>query len=66
MDEDDINFEELKSRETFLLDITICNLLDYNGFLKRFHNEPHYFEVCIGVIDFEEFYQGGPTFMKEL
>lgn len=37
MDDSDIILEEIDSRNSFILEITIRNLLDYNNFLKKYH-----------------------------
>lgn len=66
MDESEVFYEDLQSRTSFILDISLKNLLDYNGFLQRYQDCPYYFEVCLGVIDFDEFYQIGQIFRKEI
>ncbi len=66
MEDNEIYIEEIRMRDNFILDITIKNLLDYNGFLNDYQDSPYYFEVSIGIIIFEEFYEAGPIFRKEL
>ncbi len=66
MDESDTIVEEIDQRTSFVLDISIRNLLDYNGYLRKYHDYPHYFEVIFGIIYLGEFFQIGPPFRKEL
>jgi hypothetical protein len=66
MDETEVLYEEIDSRQNFVFDISLKNLLDYNGFLRRYQDSPYTFEIIIGIIELGDFYQIGPSFRKDI